>query len=153
MSFTRTASLLPRMMFALNHLLEAVAEVDPGRFDGGENHLEGFSILGRVAEGLSRETLEELVGKFKTRLNDVSDLEDEDTKGYVHLLMYGGLGHLLCGLGDADLTELTEGREKSGVTLLAVAGRMKTCPSPVALEIFANQVRNFVGITIFEPCF
>ncbi len=54
--------------------------------------------------------------------------------------IFAPLGHLLCGLREDTLLDLTAGGERTGPTLLAMVGQLKTCPSQDALEIFAELV-------------
>ena len=125
-------------MILLNKFLEVAAR-DPHhlqRLNLTATHgLEALSILGRVST-FPLHNLEAIVDrtKWSTKLTRLP------TEWPLHnVLIFGSMGHLVCGFGQADLEDLFAEDETAEV-LLPIMGELKSCPSHAALQIMANKV-------------
>ncbi len=122
--------------------MEAVAIEDPEKIFLEKDYLEGVSLLGRNAD-MDKDALEELATKY-AEMALAGD--DEEMKGndYYNIIFVGSLGHLICGLSEETLSDVTSLDEDAAETMLTIVGSLKSCPSPTALKLFAEQViKNF----------
>ena len=100
----RNGTIIPRYALLLNNLLEAVAVESPASLNLTIFNVELLSSLGRFE--FSPDLLELLAQQIKSGLPDGYELGSSSHPAEPYVMMFGSMGHLICGFLDEDLTKV-----------------------------------------------
>ena len=105
--------------------------------------MELLSSLGRFH--FSPDRLELLAQQIKSELPDGYELGSSEHPAEPYVMMFGSMGHLICGFLDEDLTKVLFIQDVAEYLLPIFASQVRRCENPAALEIMAAKAVEIYG--------
>ena len=129
----KNGTIIPRYALLLNNLLEAVAVESPGSLNLSIFNVELLSSLGRFH--FSPDVLELLAQQIKSGLPDGHELGSSGSSAEPYVMMFGSMGHLICGFLDEDLTKVLFIQGRNTINFLGCLFTLVCCSYVVSLPL------------------